>query len=133
MQGLEFFDVWVRMAAYPYVQLIEKALEQIMMYAVIESGGKQYRVSLGQTVKVEKIEAEPGSVVQLNHVLLLSKDGEIQVGAPYLEGVQLMAEVVEQGRGEKIRIFKMKRRKNSRKRMGHRQDFTGLKIVSLGA
>ncbi len=102
------------------------------MYAVIKTGGKQYRVAVGDKLKVEKLTAEEGSTVELDQVLMVSDDKDIQVGAPLLEGVSVSALVKSHGRGKKIKIVKIRRRKHSRTQMGHRQDYTELEITSIG-
>lgn len=102
-----------------------------MMYAVIESGGKQYRVAVGDRVKVESLKAEPGAEVQLEKVLLVADGDEIEVGSPYT-GASVGARVVGHGRGKKIRILKFRRRQNSRTHAGHRQNYTELEITSIG-
>ena len=104
------------------------------MYAVIESGGKQYRVQPGDFVQVEKIPGDQGSSVTLNQVLMFSQGGEtaqIQLGKPHLAGATVQAEIVGQGRGEKILIVKMKRRKQYRRTQGHRQEYTQLLITEV--
>jgi len=100
------------------------------MYAVIETGGKQYRVAVGDKVKVEKLNVEAGDDVTLDRVLMIQDDKEVKVGTPTLSE-NVSARVVSHGRGEKIRIFKMKRRKNYRKQAGHRQDYTELEITGI--
>lgn len=100
------------------------------MYAVIESGGKQYRVTLGDRLKVESLKLDPGSKLSLDKVLLVADEGDIKVGGPYL-GSKVEATVIGHGRGEKVRIFKLRRRKNSRQQAGHRQNFTELEIISI--
>ncbi len=102
------------------------------MYAIVETGGKQYRVAEGDLITVEKLEAAPGEKVELDKVLLLNENDEIKVGAPYIDGAKVMAEVVESGKGEKIVIFKYKAKKDYRRKQGHRQPYTTLKIESLG-
>lgn len=102
-----------------------------MMYAVIESGGKQYRVAVGDRVKVESLKAEPGAEVHLEKVLLVADGDEIEVGSPYT-GASVGARVVGHGRGKKIRILKFRRRQNSRTHAGHRQNYTELEITSIG-
>lgn len=101
------------------------------MYAVITSGGKQYRVQEGQTLKLEKLTAEVGSKVDFNEVLMLVNGDEIQIGKPFIKGTKVVASVVEHGRGKKIHIIKFKRRKHHMKRMGHRQDYTEVKIEKI--
>ena len=100
------------------------------MYAVIESGGKQYRVAVGDRVKVESLNLDAGSKLNLEKVLFLADRDEIRIGAPYV-GTHVEATVIGHGRGEKVRIFKLRRRKNSRQRAGHRQNFTELEIISI--
>ena len=102
------------------------------MYAVIKTGGKQYRVAVGDRLKVEKLTAEEGSTVELDQVLMVSDDKDIQIGAPLLDGVSVSALVKSHGRGDKIKIVKIRRRKHSRTQMGHRQDYTELEITSIG-
>ena len=101
-----------------------------MKYAVIETGGKQYSVSEGDLIKVEKLDAEPGNVVDLDKVLLIGGD-ETKVGAPYIDGAKVTAEVVKNGKAKKIIVFKYKAKKNYRKKQGHRQPYTELKITSI--
>ncbi|MCK4870848.1 MAG: 50S ribosomal protein L21 [Gammaproteobacteria bacterium] len=101
------------------------------MYAVIVSGGKQYRVTEGETIKVSKLEGEPGSLVTFDEVLLTANDEDIKIGTPVVEGVKVAGEIVNHGRGKKIEIIKFKRRKHHIKHQGHRQDFTAVKITSL--
>ncbi len=103
------------------------------MYAVIESGGKQYRISQGVSFRVEKLAEDVGSVVNMPRVLLLAKDGEVQIGSPLLDGVTVKAEVLGHGRDKKIRIFKMKRRKKYRRTQGHRQAFTELRVTEISS
>ena len=102
------------------------------MYAIIETGGKQYRVAEGDVITVEKLAVEDGAQVELDKVLLLSKDGDVKVGAPYIEGAKVLGEVVESGKGKKVIIFKYKAKKDYRKKQGHRQPYTMIKITSLG-
>jgi large subunit ribosomal protein L21 len=104
-----------------------------MVYAVVETGGKQLKVTVGDAVDVEKIEAGLDDQVVLDKVLLLSTDGSIKVGSPYVEGAKVSAKVVAQGKGPKIVGFKYKPKKNVRKRYGHRQPFTRLQIESIEA
>lgn len=101
------------------------------MYAVIQSGGKQYRVEAGTTLKLEKLTAQPGEQVQFDKVLLLGQGSDVKVGKPYLKNGLVTAEVVTHGRGKKIKIVKFRRRKHHRKQMGHRQDYTQVKIVNI--
>lgn len=104
------------------------------MYAIIRTGGKQYRVAVGDTVKVETFEAEAGSEVTLNDVLLVAaEDGSIKAGKPVVEGASVKATVLSHGRSDKVRIFKFRRRKHSMKSGGHRQNYTELKIEAINA
>ena len=104
------------------------------MYAIIRTGGKQYRVAVGDTVKVETLEAEAGSEVTLNDVLLVAaEDGSIKAGKPVVEGASVKATVLSHGRSDKVRIFKFRRRKHSMKSGGHRQNYTELNIEAINA
>lgn len=103
------------------------------MYAVISSGGKQYRVSEGETLRVEKLAGGPGSKVTFGPLLFADDGGGVQVGQPTVAGVTVEAEIVEQGLGKKIVLFKYKRRKSYRRKQGHRQPFTALKITAIRA
>ena len=102
------------------------------MYAIIETGGKQHKVTLGQKIRVEKLDASIGSDVQFDKVLLVAENDQTAVGTPYVENMPVCAKVIDHGRGKKIRVIKMKRRKNYRRTQGHRQDYTELQIVSVG-
>lgn len=101
------------------------------MYAVITSGGKQYRVIEGQTLKLEKLIAEVGSDVDFDKVLMIAKGDDIKVGKPYVGGSKVVASVVSHGRHDKIHIMKFRRRKHHQKQMGHRQYFTEVKITAI--
>ena len=101
------------------------------MYAVVKTGGKQYRVAKDDKILVERIEGEAGAQVQLDNVMMLVDGEKVTVGAPQVEGAAVAAEVVEQTRGPKIIIFRRKRRKNHRRTQGHRQDLTLLKITDI--
>ncbi|MBW6390317.1 50S ribosomal protein L21 [Halomonas sp. MCCC 1A17488] len=103
------------------------------MYAVIKSGGKQYRVQEGQTLKLEKLEIPTGETVEFDQVLLVADGDDVTVGAPLVDGAKVAAEIVSHGRGEKIRIIKFRRRKHHMKRQGHRQWFTEVKITGISA
>jgi large subunit ribosomal protein L21 len=102
------------------------------MYAVIRTGGKQYRVCPGQTLRVEKLDAQPGDQVELDQVLMVNADGRLDVGRPTLADVRVKGVVVEQGRSRKVLVFKKKRRKQYRRTRGHRQAYTALRIESIG-
>lgn len=101
------------------------------MYAVIKTGGKQYRVTEGQTLKVEKLDVEEGAAVEFDQVLMIADGDRIQVGAPYLDGARVSATVKSQGRSPKVLIVKFRRRKHYRKTQGHRQSYTELKISGI--
>jgi large subunit ribosomal protein L21 len=101
------------------------------MYAVIQSGGKQHRVKEGQVVRLEKIDLEKGATIDFDKILMVGEGEDLALGAPYLDKAKVSGEVVEQGRGKKIKIVKFRRRKHSRKQMGHRQWFTEVKITSI--
>ena len=100
------------------------------MFAVIKTGGKQYRVAEDQLLRIERIAGEPGQIVQLGEVLVLGGDSP-QLGTPTVAGASVAAEVVEQSRGAKVIAFKKRRRKNSRRRRGHRQEFTLLRVTEI--
>ena len=101
------------------------------MFAVIKTGGKQYKVAKDDVIEVEKIDLEAGKSVELGEVLMLSDGGKVDVGAPFLAGAKVSADVVEHTRGDKIIVFKKKRRKNYRRKKGHRQDLTVLKSTAI--
>ncbi len=101
------------------------------MFAVIKTGGKQYRVAANDVIAVAKLEGEPGKTVTFDQVLMLSGDNGTELGAPVLAGVTVAGEVVEQGRGPKVIAFKKRRRQNSRRKRGHRQDFTLVRITQI--
>lgn len=101
------------------------------MYAVVKSGGKQVRVSPGESIWVERIEGEIGSPVELADVLLVAGEGEARIGTPTVAGAKVVGKITEQGRGEKIIVFKMKRRKNYRRKQGHRQYYTQIHIERI--
>jgi len=101
------------------------------MYAVIKTGGKQYRVTEGETLKVEKLDVEEGASVEFDQVLMIADGDQVQVGAPYVEGARVTATVKSQGRGPKVLIVKFRRRKHYRKTQGHRQSYTELRISGI--
>ncbi len=101
------------------------------MYAVIETGSKQYRVSAGDTLQVERLAVEAGQPVNFERVLLVNKDGQVAVGSPTVASAAVVADVVEHTRGEKKLTYKMKRRKGYRKTIGHRQELTVVKIKEI--
>jgi large subunit ribosomal protein L21 len=103
------------------------------MYAVIKTGGKQYKVSAGEKLKVESIPADVGAQITLDQVLLVADGDSVKMGAPLVAGASVNATVVGHGRGEKIKIFKLRRRKHYRKTLGHRQNFTEIQINGINA
>lgn len=103
------------------------------MFAVIRTGGKQYRVSQDDQITVERLAAEAGEILTLTDVLMVGDDAGVKVGRPVLEGATVSVEVVSQARGPKLIIFKKRRRQNSRRKNGHRQDLTILKITGIHA
>ncbi len=103
------------------------------MYAVIKTGGKQYKVQQGDTIRVEKLDASEGDSIKLDTVLMLTDGDKVTLGTPLVEGASVSATVTSQGRGEKIKIIKFKRRKQYRRQMGHRQAYTELAITGISA
>ena len=102
------------------------------MYAIVNTGGKQYRIQPGDTVRVEYLPGDQGDLIELEDVRLLSNDdGEVTVGAPIVEGAKVTAEVVQQGRGKKVIIFKYKAKTRYRRKNGHRQNFTELRVTDI--
>jgi large subunit ribosomal protein L21 len=101
------------------------------MYAVIKTGGKQYRVSSGEKVKVEQLAAEVGSEITIDTVLMVADGDKVSIGTPLVKGAKVSATVVNHGRGDKVRIFKMRRRKQSMKHQGHRQNFTEIQVNEI--
>jgi large subunit ribosomal protein L21 len=101
------------------------------MYAIIKSGGKQYRVKAGEQVRVEALAAEVGSTVSLEEVLLVGTGDGVKVGAPLVSGAKIKATVVSHGRGDKVKIFKLRRRKHYQKTQGHRQSYTEIRIDDI--
>ncbi len=101
------------------------------MYAIIRSGGKQFRAETGKTIKVPSLAAEPGAKVTFDDVLVASTDDGLQIGTPSVKGAAVVGEVVRHGKDKKVIIFKWKRRKNYRRKAGHRQDFTEVRISDI--
>lgn len=101
------------------------------MYAVIATGGKQYRVAEGDIIKVERLAADVGGEIEFDKVLMIGAGEDVTVGAPYINGSKVSATIRNHGRGEKISIVKMRRRKHHRKQMGHRQDYTEVQIGAI--
>ncbi len=103
------------------------------MYAVIKTGGKQYRVSAGEKLKIEQIPAEVGAEITLDQVLMVGEGESVRIGAPLVPGASVTATVLAQGRHDKIKIFKMRRRKHYQKHQGHRQNYTEIRISGISA
>jgi len=103
------------------------------MYAVIKTGGKQYRVAAGEKIKVEQIPADVGAEITLDQVLMVGEGESVSIGTPLLAGARVTAKVLAHGRGPKIKIFKMRRRKHYQKHQGHRQNFTEIEISGIAA
>lgn len=103
------------------------------MFAVVKTGGKQYKVAQGDVIQVEKLVGEANTKVELAEVLMICDNGKVTVGAPFVKGAAISAEIVAQKRSDKLIIFKKKRRQNYRRKNNHRQDFTVLKITSISA
>ena len=101
------------------------------MYAVVKTGGKQYRVAAGEKLKVEELAGEVGSEIVLGEVLLVANGEDVTMGTPLVSGASVTAKIVGHGRGEKVRIFKMRRRKHYRKSQGHRQNYTEIEILGI--
>ncbi len=101
------------------------------MYAVVRTGGKQVRMTPGASVRVERLAGSVGDAVELDQVLLVGGEGETRVGTPVLEGARVVGTITAQGRGPKITVFKMKRRKGYRRKQGHRQDFTEIHVDKI--
>jgi|SRR5690606_32352178 len=101
------------------------------MYAVIKTGGKQYRVAAGQKIKVEQIPADVGAEITLDQVLMVGEGDSVKIGAPLVAGATVTAKVIAQGRHDKVKIFKMRRRKHYQKHQGHRQNYTEIEIGTI--
>lgn len=101
------------------------------MFAIVETGGKQFRVEEGRSLKVAKMDAQAGSAITLDNILLVGSGADVKIGQPVVSGASVQCEVVAHGRDKKITVFKKKRRNSYRKKQGHRQDFTLLKVTSI--
>ena len=101
------------------------------MYAVIKTGGKQHKVAEGEILKVEKLKASEGEPVDITDVLLIEKDGELTLGSPFIEGAKVTAKILRHGKEDKVTIIKMKRRKDYRKKQGHRQNYSEIQIEQI--
>ena len=111
----------------------EVLIERADMYAVIKTGGKQYKVAAGEKIKIEQIAAEVGQEITIDQVLAIGAGADLTVGTPLVTGASVVAKVLAQGRHDKVRIFKMRRRKHYQKRQGHRQNFTEIEISAVNA
>lgn len=103
------------------------------MYAVIETGGKQQKVTEGEILRIDKLAAEVGDEITFDKVMLVKTDEAVTIGKPYIEGATVTAEVVEQGKDKKIIVFKYKRKKNYQRKQGHRQQYTAVRITAIAA
>lgn len=103
------------------------------MYAVIETGGKQHKVIEGETLRIDKIDAEVGSEITFDKVMMVKTDETVTIGRPYVENASVTADVVEQGKHKKIIVFKYKRKKNYQRKQGHRQQYTAVRIKAIAA
>ena len=103
------------------------------MYAVIATGGKQYKVTKGETLRVEKLDGEEGSTVKLDNVLMVADGDKVEVGTPNLDKASVTAKITAHGRGDKVEIIKFRRRKHSRRQMGHRQSYTEIEVTEIKA
>ena len=115
------------------VLLLKSLVLEKKMFAVIESGGKQHTVSEGDSLKIELISGEEGSTIDFDKVLMISDGQNSKIGSPYLENAKVTAKLVSNGKHDKIRVFKMKRRKDYRRTYGHRQNFSEIKIESISS
>jgi large subunit ribosomal protein L21 len=106
-------------------------VKEVALFAIIQTGGKQYRVSPGDILRIERLPGERGDEVSLKNVLLVADDENIQVGRPWLEGAEVLGEILRQGKAKKIIVFKKKRRKKYRRKQGHRQLYTALQIKDI--
>ena len=131
---MQHYFLW-RARIYGSVEMISQNshTSEVLMYAVIKTGGKQYRVAAGEKIKVEQIAADVGQEIVIDQVLAVGNGAEIKVGAPLVSGASVKATVVAHGKHDKVHIFKMRRRKHYQKRQGHRQQFTELQIVAIAA
>ena len=124
-----FFKRAPKKGAAPPASLYER--EVLFVFAIIETGGKQYKVNEGDTIFVEKLDVEEGQTVVFDHVKALSRDGGLKVGTPDVEGAKVTATVVKNGKAKKIVVFKYKAKKNEKKKIGHRQPYTKVQITAI--
>src|SRR5262245_9989354 len=124
--SLTIWRTFCRMRGFP-----NQALRGQIMYAVVKTGGKQYRVSAGEKLRIEQIAAEVGQEIVLDQVLVVADGDSRKMGTPLVAGAKVNAKVISQGRGDKVHIFKMRRRKHYRKSQGHRQNYTEIEILGI--
>ncbi len=127
---------WQSRKMRPLVEMGQPRLKKVLefsMYAVIESGGKQHRVTEGEILQLEKLDVAAGEEVKFEKILMVGEGESVKIGTPYVEGGEVTAEVLKQGRNDKVTIIKFRRRKHSQKKQGHRQHFTEVKITGIKA
>lgn len=127
---------WQSRKMRPLVEMGQFRLKKVLefsMYAVIESGGKQHRVAEGEILQLEKLDVAAGEEVKFEKILMVGEGESVKIGTPYVEGGEVTAEVLKQGRNDKVTIIKFRRRKHSQKKQGHRQHFTEVKITGIKA
>lgn len=127
---------WQSRKMRPLVEMGQFRLKKVLefsMYAVIESGGKQHRVTEGEILQLEKLDVAAGEEVKFEKILMVGEGESVKIGTPYVEGGEVTAEVLKQGRNDKVTIIKFRRRKHSQKKQGHRQHFTEVKITGIKA
>lgn len=112
---------------------MHRKIREFAVYAVIKTGGKQYKVNEGMNLKVEKLEGDAGTLLTMNEVLFVGGNGSTKVGAPYVDGATVTAKIVRQGKEPKVTVYKKKRRKGYEKKVGHRQPYTELAITKISA
>ena len=121
----------IRRASSPVSQRVYEEREVLFVFAIIETGGKQYKVNEGEIIFVEKLDAEVGAPVEFDSVKALSKDGALKIGTPNVDGAKVTATVLRQAKAKKIYVIKYKAKKNEKKKIGHRQPYTKLQIVTI--
>ena len=132
-QGAAVAGPWASFRSVYDPRHLRCGTERADMYAVIKTGGKQYKVVTGEKIKIEQIAADVGQEITIGEVLAVGSGAELKVGTPLVAGASVMATVVAHGRHDKVRIFKMRRRKHYQKRQGHRQNFTEIQIGAVNA
>ena len=132
-KGWPVVPIGARILGSSEIVLGNPSFQRFIMYAVIKTGGKQYRVAAGEKIKVEQIAADVGQEIVIDQVLAVGSGSEIKIGTPLVSGATVTATVLSHGKHDKVRIFKMRRRKHYQKRQGHRQQFTELQIGAIAA